>query len=359
MQLDRTHVAIRVRSLSEIGDLALVMVRQYPASLLVGFAVGAAPWVIANALLLGEIPWREAAYGFEDPDAAAELYRYLLWMATLVTLQTPAAGLLMTYYLGQAVFERRPTWQSGLRELARQWPRCTWVFGVKRLAIPAMVLVAIRWGQPVDGFFDGVVPIGLLVFVAAIRSSRPFLPEILLLEQCPTRPTAGQTITVARRAKSLHRPMSGELSGRYLAVSFVLLFLMLSVYYTIYWARGIAIGVWRPDFTALFVFYPLSLWIVAGLSVIIRLLGYLDTRIRLEGWEVELALRAEAIRQFGGPDEGSPSRRESAPGTGSAPEAELVPGGEAVRGVAGGGAAESATGPTSATSATPAAEVRG
>jgi len=49
----------------------------------------------------------------------------------------------------------------------------------------------------------------------------------------------------------------------------------------------------------LLVFFPLSLWCVAGISVIIRILNYLDTRIRLEGWEVELSVRAEALRQFG------------------------------------------------------------
>lgn len=303
MQLDRTHVVIRVRTLSEIGDLALVMIRRYPASLLVGFLVGAAPWMIANLCLLGWIPAWESQYGFQDPDAAAELYRYLLWTATLVTLQTPLAGLLTTYYLGQAVFEHRPTWRSGFREVWRQRWRCLWALGVVRLTIPAMLLVAIRWGRPANWFFDAVVPIGLLLAVAVIRSSRPFLPEILLLEQCPFRATGGQAITASRRSKTLHRPMAGELSGRYLAVSCVLFFLMLSVYYTLFWGRGIAIGVWQTDLTAFLVFYPLSLWMVAGLSVIIRLLGYLDTRIRLEGWEVELALRAEAMRQFGDPRE--------------------------------------------------------
>ena len=49
----------------------------------------------------------------------------------------------------------------------------------------------------------------------------------------------------------------------------------------------------------LLVLFPTALWIVASLSVLIRLLSYIDTRIRLEGWEVELAVRAEAIRQFG------------------------------------------------------------
>jgi len=40
MQLDRTHVAIRLRTLSEIGDLAMIMIRRYPTALLIGFAAG-------------------------------------------------------------------------------------------------------------------------------------------------------------------------------------------------------------------------------------------------------------------------------------------------------------------------------
>lgn len=299
MQLDRTHVVIRTRTLSEIGDLAMVMIRRYPKALTLGFALGALPWLVADMLMLSWIPWEEARYGFADPQAASELWRYLFWMAVLVTLQTPAAGALTTYYLGQAVFERRPTWRSVFRETWRQRWRCFWVLGIQRLAIPAMVIVALRWGQPASWFFDGLVPAGLLVAAAVIRSGRPFLPEILLLEQCPLRPSRDAVITAGRRSKSLHAPMGGELSGRYLAVSFVLFFVMLGVYYTLFWARGIAFGIWRADVTALLLSYPLALWTVAGLSVIIRLLNYLDTRIRLEGWEVELTLRAEALRQFG------------------------------------------------------------
>ena len=53
------------------------------------------------------------------------------------------------------------------------------------------------------------------------------------------------------------------------------------------------------QFVVLLVLFPMALWIMGGVSVIVRLLSYLDSRIRLEGWEVELAIRAEAMRQFG------------------------------------------------------------
>ena len=41
---------------------------------------------------------------------------------------------------------------------------------------------------------------------------------------------------------------------------------------------------------------PLALWITAMYLTVVRFLSYLDLRIRYEGWEVELRMRAEANR---------------------------------------------------------------
>ncbi len=300
MQLDQTHVVIRLRTLSEIGDLAMVMIRRYPSSLLIGFVAGALPWAIANGFLIGWIPVVEAGYGLDDEEAMVEICRYLTWMALLVVLQAPAAGVMTTIFLGQAVFEQQPTWAVVFGEAKRQFGRWFVALGVVRLAIPTMLLLLIRWGQPVSGFWDVLVPVAVMIWVLIVRGSRPFLPEILVLEQCPLRGGGESVITARRRSKSLHGPMASDLSGRFLAVALVLSLLFLSVLYTLIWARGISIGNWSfLDLSVLLVVYPLALWIVAGISVLVRLLNYLDTRIRLEGWEVELAVRAEAIRQFG------------------------------------------------------------
>ena len=114
----------------------MVMIRRYPSSLLVGFAAGASLWAIANALLLSWIPLGEAAYGLDDDEAVGEIARYLAWMALLVLLQTPAAGVLTTLYLGQAVFEKRPTWTSVFGEAKRQFWRWMWVLGLRRFPDP-------------------------------------------------------------------------------------------------------------------------------------------------------------------------------------------------------------------------------
>ncbi len=42
--------------------------------------------------------------------------------------------------------------------------------------------------------------------------------------------------------------------------------------------------------------WALAMWIVATFTAVVRFLGYLDLRIRFEGWEVELRMRAEGSR---------------------------------------------------------------
>ena len=300
MQLDRTHVVIRLRSLSEIGDLAMAMLRRYPMAMLVGFAGGALPWALANAALLYWIPIREAGYGLDDEEALGEVWRYVIWMALLVILQTPAAGVLTTIYLGQAVFEQRPTWKAVVAEAKRQFRGWFRVLAIRRLAVPTMIVLAFRIGQPASVLWDAFLPIILLLALITIRGSRPFVPEILLLEQCPLKAPSPSAITMSLRSRILHTPMAGDLGGRFLSVGFILAGLTLCVLYTLMAIRGVLFLKWNfLDLVVLLFLYPLALWTVAGVSVLVRLLGYLDTRIRLEGWEVELAVRAEAMRQFG------------------------------------------------------------
>lgn len=310
MQLDQTHVVIRLRTMAEIGDLAMVMVRRYPSAIFTGFVFGCVFWALLNIAVLAWIPLQEASLGLDDEEAQTEIARYVGWMAVLVILQTPVAGVMSTLYLGLAVFEQRPTWGNVFRQCRQQFRRWFWKLGILRFALPPVVLLAFRWGEPASAFWDLVVPAGFLLVASMLRAVRPFMPEILLLEQCPLRSKDESVITANRRSKSLHSPISSDLSGRFITVSMVLFVLLLCLIYTFIWARGITIGQWNlMDLFVLLVIYPVSLWMVAGLSIMVRLLNYLDTRIRLEGWEVELAIRAETQRQFGEPSTLTPNDR--------------------------------------------------
>ena len=142
-------------------------------------------------------------------------------------------------------------------------------------------------------------------------------PKILLYAHGGLNSESDSVISIKRRSNSLHVPMASDLSGRFVVMANVFSWLLLSVLYTLIWFRGIAFG--QSNFMDLFVLlvlFPLALWTVAAVSVVIRLLGYLDTRIRLEGWEVELAIRAEAMRQFG-EDAGPTSPRQPQSGRGT------------------------------------------
>ena len=46
-------------------------------------AIGAVPWMIANAAILAWIPIVEAGYGLDDEEAMVEICRYLFWMAAI------------------------------------------------------------------------------------------------------------------------------------------------------------------------------------------------------------------------------------------------------------------------------------
>ena len=60
--------------------------------------------------------------------------------------------------------------------------------------------------------------------------------------------------------------------------------------------RGMLTEHWDFDRAMYTVGFQLSVWIVATYFAIVRFLSYLDLRIRNEGWEVELLMRAEGAR---------------------------------------------------------------
>ncbi|HBO43156.1 MAG TPA: hypothetical protein DD670_04320, partial [Planctomycetaceae bacterium] len=70
--------------------------------------------------------------------------------------------------------------------------------------------------------------------------------------------------------------------------------LLLSFSSAIWVAGGLFVGEWNYDGAMLSHGYQAALWLVVGFFTVVRFLGYLDLRIRREGWEVELVMRAES-----------------------------------------------------------------
>ena len=81
-----------------------------------------------------------------------------------------------------------------------------------------------------------------------------------------------------------------------MGVTIVALLTALSVSMSIVFLIGVLTGIWSWGIWMDLFLYPLTLWIVSTWTTVIRFLLYMNSRIRTEGWEIELRLKAEVQR---------------------------------------------------------------
>lgn len=289
MQLDRTLIAVRERGVLDILDLSLHVLRLYARPIALTFLLGAVPLAVVNFLLIGWIP---------DFEMRAEtLPRYVWLMLVLVYFEAPLAGAFTTTYLGKAVFMQTPSMREVARDVSRSVMPLIWTQLILRGSLPAWLLLLSldRYGE-----FQGGVEVGWLLLlalaVAAIRAFRPYISEVVLLEKNPLFSKSKATLTVAARSSRLHTPNGGEVFTRWFTCSSMGLLLTLSVCWTVLWFPGMFTNNWSFGPYMAYFGLPLGLWLVACYFTVVRFLNYLDLRIRQEGWEVELRVRAEAAR---------------------------------------------------------------
>lgn len=298
MQFDRTHVAVRPRSITEICDLSLLVVRQYFWAFLAALALGIVPMILLNAALLSWLAI-EVELDYSDDELFGGRFRYLWLMALLVFLETPLAGIFATHYIGQAVFERRPPWSQVFRDVFSITHRWIWVLGVIRGPIPAIAMLLFFWSSDTEIALETFMLILLVTVVSAFRSFRPHVVEILLLERCPLRSRDERVFSVGKRSGLLHSPVSNDCFSRFVTVAFMSMVFALAIFFCFVFVRGVLAQRWNYSLLIQLIILPASMWIIAAFTILIRFLSYLDCRIRLEGWDVELGVRAEAQRQFG------------------------------------------------------------
>ena len=176
-------------------------------------------------------------------------------------------------------------------------PKLVWCQLLLRGIAPAIALMFLveRYGE-YDGVLEGFFLIILALYVAILRAVRPFMNEIVLLERNPLRKKAGSIMTISRRSALLHGPAGGDLFVQALGCVCLAILLTLSLYGTFIFIQGVWLNDWRQGPILLKFCLPFSMWLVATFMAVFRFMSYLGLRIRQEGWEVELNLRAEAAR---------------------------------------------------------------
>lgn len=296
MELDRTHVVIRPRSISEICDLSLLVMRHYFVPFWIAFITGALPWVLLDVAVLAPQVYDYEFEGIVDEETVGNRIWYFWIHGSMVFIQAQIAGVVATSYIGQAVFESRPSVRQVASSVFRIASRWIWVLGIVRGPLLLVGVFICCW------LFDwsmaamsGWISV-LLVYVGILRSIRPHVPEIVILEQPPLRaPKQGQ-LTLRRRSSYFHSMVAGDCFSRCLAMTVLAVVLTGSLFMSLLFVQGVFYRNWSMGMIAQIVYLPLAMWIVSGYMTIVRFLCYLDFRIRLEGWDVDLGLRAERER---------------------------------------------------------------
>ncbi|NUQ63229.1 MAG: hypothetical protein HUU20_12185 [Pirellulales bacterium] len=254
MQLDHTRIAIRERGYLEILDLALHVVPAQGKPLLAWLAAGIVPCAVVNHWLL-------AGYLETELDMVFPA-GYVFFMLLLAFWEVPLATAPATLYLGHAMFRETAERRKIARELLESLPQ---LFFYQVLLRPVFA-----W-------------------------TRPFLNEVILLERNPMRSQSGSSRSTSQRSKTFHGGESDPF-GRWLGGLTFGGTLFAAIWASAYILRSILVGDWNWHLSMVTVYFPLALWTVAAYLAVVRFLSYLDLRIRREGWEVELMMRAEAAR---------------------------------------------------------------
>ena len=265
MQLDSTRIAIRERGFPEILDLSLRVIRVHGLPLLAALAAGVIPCQLFNYWLLSGL--------LEGVDLEVEAPGwYLFAFVVLVVWEMPLATAPMTLYLGQALFVEKPRAGPIARSLLASLPQLILYQVVLR---GLLTMLFVTW---------------LVLFALW-----PYLNEVILLERNPWRRKQAGTSSFTRAGviHALHLP---ELIGRWLTSTMLGAILLASIWFAMGFLRQSMFNGDGFDATMYAIYLPLATWLVLGYLAVVRFLSYLDLRIRGEGWEVELQMRAEAGR---------------------------------------------------------------
>ncbi len=246
---DQTLIQIRERSFLDVLDLALVVIRRRPLTLGLAAVAGVAPCIALNARLTSVPEFNS------------------LWYVYLLAIEAPWATAPLTVVLGALMFGQRPTPWGVFKTLVK--------------GLPALFLYQ---------FLLRIVLIVFPVLYPIVPTRLAFLNEVILLER-------GRTLGVIRRTSTLCGTRGGDLFGQWIAqILFGLLFV------TCFWfGTGSMISAlmtsevtWdRPELAAIYgQRFQVGVWLSITFFGVARFLTYIDHRIRLEGWEVRLRLRA-------------------------------------------------------------------
>jgi len=297
VQLDNTHIAVKERNLVDICDLSLHVMRRYWRPIVLTSLAGSIPLMVINHLLIGWMMSMDYRDHFFYLDESAAITRYVWNMSLLIAIEAPLASIFATAYLGQAVFVDDPRVRDVFWDVYKMLPRVAWCQLLVRGILPAwLLLLSIPRYEDLEFGIEVFFFPMLGLYAMGLRAFRPFINEIVLLERNPLLSRDHTTMTIGRRSTQLHGPSSSDLFAQGLGLSLMTVCLATATFGGMVFLKGILVNSWRVTPVMLLYAMPAACWVVGIYLNVVRFLRYLDLRIRHEGWEVELRMRAEANR---------------------------------------------------------------
>ncbi len=303
MQLDKTDITIRRRSTLELYDLTLLVFKKHWKVILASSLIFAVPALLLDLLATSWMLQPEAEWAFDsfdDPQTSLR-WRRAVHLVVLFGLQYSIVYVPTTILLGSLVFFEKITYREILIRIRKIWFPCIFVLGIIRLGIvPILLEPLVRREFTFDWPYEFFILIAMPICGLIIRAVAPFGTEILALEMCPLRAAKdSRAVTYRRRSSRLNGLLAGEHVGRMLSAALFSSLMLAMVLGIGMWGSGVSTGVWQWSAFCDYVWLPFALWIVGTFFCVFRFLAYLDSRIRLEGWEIELRMRAEGDRLSG------------------------------------------------------------
>lgn len=254
VDLTRTRVVIRAREQNELYDLALAVIRRDGWSLLRWWLIGTIPYfALMQAVVFLFFPsvWEEWPVDYELALA------FLVSCAALPPFSILTSS--MTTHLGLSVFTKKPSFS----EVWRIW----------RSRLPHLLFAQ------------------LFPFSAGGFS----LSEVVLLEcLSPTVRRGRDALRRRLRTLSSYGLSINQLGGTFAVQTFVITGLVMGGILSCNEILDI-----RTTWGLSVLSFQIGLCVAAGFNRVLRFLFYLNSRIKYEGWDVELATRAAALRLAG------------------------------------------------------------
>lgn len=273
MDFSHTFIAIRKRSLLGLFDLSLLVYRDHALNILTLLAINALPWLVFDLLTLVL-----SEFGMVD-------YGQWHWkLLLLAVIQAQYGTMMITLYLGKAMFEGKPSISETVSGYFRASWFSIWLHGCLRMVFPVTLLIAVG-----DSIATGWAVIFFLVGMA-FRMTRPFVSEILLLEKTPVRKKNSGGIQFSKRSNDLHHSevIVGFVLGSLIAIA--LTTMLAGLLFHIDQTIGL-LG--TLDLPIQYLYWPVAAWVVASYMAVFRFMFYINTRIVQEGWEVSLKMISE------------------------------------------------------------------